>query len=89
MAILPLVAGPDAAAALRDLSPDAVIAFPPSVVFAPGAELDLLVADRGSERGVQVALAVETQAECDILARGGMLPALLEQLGATTGEVAA
>lgn len=80
MAVLPLIASRDDAIALRSLSPDARILFPATVPLEPGAAMTLRIDDRGHVRELVAMLAADTQAECDILARGGMLPALLQRL---------
>ncbi len=86
MAILPLTVGPEDAAALRTLSSAALIRFPAAMPLAPGAAIGLTIEDRGVVREVTATLAADTAAECDIIARGGMLPALLQRLGAGVGE---
>jgi aconitate hydratase len=83
MAILPLAVSRAEALALRTMSAEAVVGFPPSVSLAPGAKLALRIEDGGVVREAMATLAAETQAECDIIARGGMLPALLQRLRAT------
>ncbi|WP_447751449.1 aconitate hydratase AcnA [Sphingopyxis fribergensis] len=80
MAVLPLTVDRDDALALRALSADALIGFPGTVPLEPGALVTLRVEDRGEVRHYAAHLAADTQAECDILARGGMLPALLQRL---------
>jgi aconitate hydratase len=88
MAVLPLIVSRDDAIALRSLSPDARILFPATVPLEPGATMTLRIDDRGHVRELVATLAADTQAECDILRRGGMLPALLQRLGATELEIA-
>lgn len=88
MAVLPLIVSRDDAIALRSISPDALICFPVVVPLEPGAALTLRIEDRGEVRELVATLAADTQAECDILARGGMLPALLQRLGSDMMEVA-
>jgi aconitate hydratase len=80
MAVLPLTVASEDALTLRKLSPDALIGFPETVSLEPGAALTLRIADRGVVHDYGARLAADTQAECDILARGGMLPALLQNL---------
>lgn len=80
MAVLPLTVSREDALALRALSPDALIGFPATVSLEPGAAVVLRVGDGGIMYEYTASLAADTQAECDILARGGMLPALLQRL---------
>lgn len=80
MAVLPLTVAREDALALRALSADALIGFPGTVPLEPCALVVLRVEDRGEVRDYATRLAADTQAECDILARGGMLPALLQRL---------
>ena len=80
MAVLPLTVARADALALRTLSPDALVVFPATVPLGPGALVTLRVEDRGEVRDYPARLAADTQAECDILKRGGMLPALLQRL---------
>ena len=88
MAILPLTVAREAAIGLRGLSPDALIRFPATVPLRPGAAIRLTVEDGGEVRRVDATLAADTQAECDIIAQGGMLPALLHRLGSGAKETA-
>ncbi|MGN6690062.1 MAG: aconitate hydratase AcnA [Sphingopyxis sp.] len=80
MAVLPLTVDRDDALALGSLSPDALIHFPATVPLEPGTVVRLRIEDRGSTHEYAARLAADTQAECDILTRGGMLPALLQNL---------
>ena len=80
MAVLPLTVAREDALALRELSAAALIGFPGTVPLEPGALVTLRIEDRGVVRDFAARLAADTQAECDILARGGMLPALLQRL---------
>jgi aconitate hydratase len=87
MAILPLTVSRDDAVALRCLSPDALLRFPARMPLEPGALLRLRVEDRGHVRELMVLLAADTWAECEILANGGMLPALLQRSAAPVREM--
>lgn len=87
MAILPLTVACEQAVALRSLSPEAQIVFPEQVLLEPGAELTLLVEDGDARCELTVRLAAETRVECGVIARGGMLPALLQNLLSTSEEV--
>lgn len=80
MAVLPLTVAREDALALHTLSADALIGFPGTVPLEPGALVMLRVEDRGEVRDYAARLAADTQAECGILAHGGMLPALLQRL---------
>jgi aconitate hydratase len=88
MAVLPLTVARQDALALRALSTDALIGFPDIVPLEPGALVPLRIDDRGEVRDYAARLAADTQAECDILARGGMLPALLQRLLGQVEKVA-
>lgn len=87
MAILPLTVSRDAALALRQISPDACIRFPAHLALDPHASLTLCVEEDGVSRELSATLAAETRAECDILKRGGMIPALLQKLAAGEGAL--
>jgi aconitate hydratase len=89
MAILPLTVVREEALALRALSAEARIVFPGQVPLEPGAELIVRIEDGSESREVAARLAAETRVECDVIARGGMLPALLQRLLADKKEVAA
>lgn len=89
MAILPLTVSGADAIALRTLSPDARIVFPETVALAPGAELTLRIEDGDDRRDLVARLAADTKVECEVIARGGMLPALLQRLLSIPREVAA
>ncbi|MBX3594350.1 aconitase family protein, partial [Sphingomonas sp.] len=80
MGILPLEAPQISAPDLRSLAAADRVIFPDRLTLDPGARLPLRVQRTTGDIGIDVRLAAETRMECEVLARGGMLPNLLRRL---------